>query len=137
MTRRGSPAAGAHAALHVVELGEGVAVPYAGRLLADLGADVVKVEPPGGDRARRAGPFPGDRPDPDASALFHYENAHKRGLVLDVDDDADRRALDALLGRADVLLTDRPPAELAALRLEPPELTGRHPRPVTGALARG
>ncbi len=134
MTRRGSPAAGAHAALHVVELGEGVAVPYAGRLLAELGADVAKVEPPGGDRARRAGPFPGDRPDPDASALFHYENAHKRGLVLDVDDDDDRRALDALLGRADVLLTDRPPAELAALRLAPPELTGRHPRLVTVAL---
>lgn len=130
----GGPAAREHPALRVVELGEGVAVPYAGRLLADLGADVAKIEPPGGDRTRRAGPFPGDRPDPDASALFHYENAGKRGLVLDLGAAVDRRALDALLGRADVLLTDRSAADLEAIRLTPPELTDRHPRLVAVAV---
>ena len=129
-----SPAAGADAALRVVELGEGVAVPYAGKLLAEMGADVAKVEPPGGDGARRAGPFPGDRPDPEASALFHYQNTNKRGLVLDVDDAADRRALDALLGRADVLLTDRRPSELDELGLAPHDIADRHPRLVTVAL---
>ena len=125
---------GALAGLRVVELGEGVAVPYAGKLLADLGADVAKVEPPEGDRARRAGPFPGGRPDPEASALFLYGNTNKRGLVLDVADANDRRALDSLLGQADLLLTDRTPPELATLRLRERDLAARHPRLVTVAV---
>jgi hypothetical protein len=69
--------------LRVVELGEMVAGPYATRLLADLGADVVKVEPPEGDPARRRGPFPGDAPHPDTSGLFLYLHAGKRGVVAD------------------------------------------------------
>lgn len=135
--RAGAPesrAGGALDGLRVVELAEGVAAPYAGKLLADLGADVVKVEPPGGDRARAAGPFPGDRPDPDASMLFLYENTNKRGVMLDVHTRAGGRALDALLGRADVLLTDRPAAELDALRLTAEGLTDRHARLVTIAI---
>ncbi len=125
---------GALAGLRVVELGEGVAVPYAGKLLSDLGADVAKIEPPGGDRARRAGPFPADHPDPEASALFLYENTNKRGLVLDVSHPTGHRVLDSLLGRADLLLTDRPPEQLDALRLTAQELTDRHPHLITVAI---
>ena len=56
---------GPFASLKVVEVGEMVSAPYAGKLLADLGADVVKVEAPGvGDRARRRGPFPRNQPSP-------------------------------------------------------------------------
>jgi crotonobetainyl-CoA:carnitine CoA-transferase CaiB-like acyl-CoA transferase len=120
--------------LHVVELGEGVAAPYAAKLLADLGAEVVKIEAPAGDRARTAGPFPGDRPDPEASALFLYENTNKRGVVLDVHAVDGGRALGELLARADVLLTDRPTAELDALRLTAPRLAERHPKLVTVAI---
>ena len=51
--------------LRVVDISQGIAGPYATRLLADAGADVIKVEPPGGDYSRRLGPFPGDVPDPE------------------------------------------------------------------------
>jgi crotonobetainyl-CoA:carnitine CoA-transferase CaiB-like acyl-CoA transferase len=56
---------------------------YCGRLLADAGADVVKVELPGGDELRRRPPFAGDRPDPEGSLSFAYYQANKRGIVLD------------------------------------------------------
>src|SRR5207248_2448904 len=65
-----TPLAGAR----VLDLGTGLAAPFCAKLLADLGADVIKVEPPGGDPARLLGPFPGDRPDPEASAAFLYVN---------------------------------------------------------------
>ncbi|MGH3149382.1 MAG: CaiB/BaiF CoA transferase family protein [Streptosporangiaceae bacterium] len=56
---------------------------YCGRLLADAGADVVKVEPPEGDQLRRRPPFAGDRADPDGSLSFAYYQANKRGVMLD------------------------------------------------------
>jgi crotonobetainyl-CoA:carnitine CoA-transferase CaiB-like acyl-CoA transferase len=68
-------------ALHVVEIGDLGEV--AGKLLADAGADVVKVEPPGGAKSRRAGPFAGDRFDLDASLTYAYWNTSKRGVTLD------------------------------------------------------
>jgi crotonobetainyl-CoA:carnitine CoA-transferase CaiB-like acyl-CoA transferase len=67
--------------LRVIELGERVAAPYCGRLFAESGAEVIKVEPPGGDVTRRWGPFPGDEPDPEHSGLFHFLNADKRSLA--------------------------------------------------------
>ena len=54
--------------VRVLELGELVSAAYAAKLMGDLGADVVKVEEPGGDRARRRGPFPGGNPDPEQSS---------------------------------------------------------------------
>jgi crotonobetainyl-CoA:carnitine CoA-transferase CaiB-like acyl-CoA transferase len=132
-------APGALDGLRVVELGEGVAAPYAAKLFADLGAEVVKTEPPAGDRTRAAGPFPGDAhpgdgADPKASALFLYENTNKRGVVLDVHAVDGGHALDELVARADVLLTDRPPAELDALGLTAARLAERHPKLVTVAI---
>ncbi|MGD9894682.1 MAG: CoA transferase, partial [Dehalococcoidia bacterium] len=57
--------------LRVVELGGGISVAYAARLLADFGADVIKIEPPdAGDPVRHAGPFLNDTPNPEASGLF-------------------------------------------------------------------
>ena len=52
--------------------------------MADLGAEVIKVEPPEGDITRRYGPFPGNQPDPEKSGLFIYLNANKRGVTLDL-----------------------------------------------------
>ena len=54
--------------IRVLELGEMVQAAYAAKLMADLGADVLKVETPSGDRARQRGPFPGDEADPEGSA---------------------------------------------------------------------
>ena len=101
------------AGFRVIELAEDVAGPYCGKLLADLGADVIKVEPPAGDRARRAtGGDPAKTLDPEGSPLFLYCNTSKRGIVLDLDDDGDRELFGALLGDAAVLITDRqPPVE--------------------------
>jgi len=52
-------------------------------MLAQLGAEVIKIEPPGGDEARYYGPFPGDTPDPEKSGLFLYLNLDKSGITLD------------------------------------------------------
>ena len=127
--------AGALAGLRVVELGEHVAAPYAAKLLADLGAEVAKIETPGaGDRARAEGPFPADRRDGALSGLFLYENTNKRGVAFDVWSEAGREALDALLGWADVLITDRTPTELSGLQLTPRRLEASFPRLVVVAI---
>ncbi len=71
--------------LKVVELSERVAGPFCTKVMADLGAEVVKIEKPGiGDVARSRGPFPGDEPHPDRSALFLYLNTNKLGVTLDL-----------------------------------------------------
>ncbi len=71
--------------LRVVDLTQYVAGPYCTKLLADYGADVVKVERPGaGDVARRVGPFPNDEPDPERSALFLNLNTSKRSVAADL-----------------------------------------------------
>jgi crotonobetainyl-CoA:carnitine CoA-transferase CaiB-like acyl-CoA transferase len=75
---------GVLAGISVLELGSLVAAPYCGKMLADLGAHVVKLEAPGeGDPARRRGPFPDDSPHPERSALFLYLNTSKRSITLD------------------------------------------------------
>ena len=71
--------------LLVLDLSDTVAGAYAGRLMAQYGADVIKVEPPGGDPLRNWGPFPDDDPRPDRSGLFLYVNANKRGVTLDLE----------------------------------------------------
>ena len=113
--------------LSVVEVGAEIAAPYAGKLLAELGASVIKVEPPAGDPGRRLGPFPGDRPDPDRAGLFHYLNAGKQRVVLDLDRAADRDELDRLLDGADILIDNRPPADCRRLGLDFATLGEHHP----------
>ncbi|MDO8491062.1 MAG: CoA transferase, partial [Dehalococcoidia bacterium] len=69
--------------IKVLDLGQGVSAPYCARVLADFGADVLKVEPPGeGDASRSSGPFPDDVPDIEKSALYLYLNAGKQGITL-------------------------------------------------------
>ena len=62
--------AGALSHIRLVELGSGLAAAYTAKLLADLGADVVKIEPPGGDATRKLGPFPANLVDPETSGMF-------------------------------------------------------------------
>jgi crotonobetainyl-CoA:carnitine CoA-transferase CaiB-like acyl-CoA transferase len=115
--------------LRVLEVGSLVAAPYCAKLLADLGATVVKVEPPGsGDPARRRSPFPGDRPHPERSGLFLYLNTSKQSITLSLASEGGRRILRRLVADADVLIEDAAPSDAAALGLDPEALSRLNPR---------
>ena len=96
--------------VRVVECAERIAGPFCGRLLARLGAEVVKVERAGaGDPARREGPFRGDKPDLEGGGLFAYLNAGKRSVEADPATDEGWRAVTRLLDGADLLIQDESP----------------------------
>jgi crotonobetainyl-CoA:carnitine CoA-transferase CaiB-like acyl-CoA transferase len=111
--------------VRVVELGVGLATPLAARMLGDLGADVVKVETPEGDRTRSVAPFYRAGEDDERSALFEYLNYNKRGVSLDPG--ADRDALDELVSTADVLLVGDDFAQLTTWGIDVAELHAAHP----------
>ena len=102
----------------VADITQGAAGPYCTKLLAELGADVVKVEPPAGDRSRRCGPFPGGRPDAEQSAAFLFRNTGKRSVIADLATAQGRAFLAGLAGRAHVLVADLSPAEEGRLGLD-------------------
>ena len=88
----------------IVELGELVAAPYASKLMADMGAEVIKIERPGvGDRARTRGPFPKDEPHPEKSGLFLYLNTNKLGVTLDIATAEGFEIFEKLIAGADIL----------------------------------
>ena len=99
----------------------------AGRILADLGADVVKIEPPGGDRSSRHGPFWGEKNDLEQSLPWLAQNTSKRGIVLDLDGEAGRQEYRALVATADVVLETFEPGKLDARGLGYTALSALHP----------
>src|SRR6266550_2385481 len=122
--------------LHVLEVGSGVAAAYGAKLLADLGAQVIKVESPGGGDATRArGPFPGNVPHPEKSGLFLYLNANKRGITLDLTRPRGREILERLAARADLLVHDVHPREMAGRGLDYERLAAMHPPLVMTSIA--
>ena len=90
---------------------------YASRLLADLGADVIRIEPPGGGLARQAPPYAGDIPDVNRSIVFLHLNANKRSIVLNLQDEADRGTVMTLASGADVVIEDFTPGYMAGIGL--------------------
>jgi crotonobetainyl-CoA:carnitine CoA-transferase CaiB-like acyl-CoA transferase len=112
----GGPTRGALIGIRVIELADEQAE-YCGLTLAGLGADVVKVEPPGGNSTRRIGPFYQDREDPERSLFFWQYNRGKRSIVLDLRQRDDRERFRSLVATADILLESTPRSELAALGL--------------------
>jgi crotonobetainyl-CoA:carnitine CoA-transferase CaiB-like acyl-CoA transferase len=96
-----------------------------GRIFADLGADVVRVEPPGGARSRRLPPF---APDGETSLWFGVRNAGKRGATLDLAEAGDRERLETWADEADVLVESFAPGRMAELELAPEALVERHPQ---------
>jgi crotonobetainyl-CoA:carnitine CoA-transferase CaiB-like acyl-CoA transferase len=122
-------------ALRVVECGQGISAAFAAKLLADLGADVIKVEPPEGDLTRRRGPFPSDSADPEASGLFIYLNVNKRGVVADLAGSGGQRVLSRLLDGADILIHNVEPAARSRQGLDGAGLAEQFPRLVIAAIS--
>ena len=115
--------------IRVIEIAQGVSGPYCGKLLAGLGAEVIKVEPPSGDTARREGPFPNDVPDVERSGLFLHLNTGKRSCTLNLACKDGQSLLRRLLtvGNIDVLILGHRHSELEALGLDPAVLVREYP----------
>jgi len=106
------------AGLKVLELGRMISAPYCGKLLADMGAEVIKIEPPGaGDPARQYGPFLNDNPHPERSGLFLYLNANKQGVTLNLAAPTGQRILRDLVARSDALVHNLPVQEMERVGL--------------------
>ena len=100
---------------------------WAGKLLADMGADVIKVEPPTGSLTRTYAPFYKDVPHPDRSLTYWHYNTSKRGITLDLDQEAGREAFRKLVASADVVIEDQAPGQMAAWGLDYPDLMQLNP----------
>ncbi|UCG83202.1 MAG: CoA transferase [Dehalococcoidia bacterium] len=103
----------------VLDLTWYIAGPYCTKLLADYGAEVIKVEKPGeGDPARRKGPFFQDDPHPEKSGLFLYLNTNKRSITLNLKSETGKKILKDLIGEADILVESLSPRVMPALGLD-------------------
>ncbi len=120
----------------VLEMCSMIAGPFCGKLMADMGADVIKVEPPNeGDDARRRGPFYKDEPHPEGSLLFTYLNTSKRGITLDISNPTGKELLLELTDRVDILLEDNPYSELKRLGLDYETLRQRNPHLIVTSIS--
>jgi crotonobetainyl-CoA:carnitine CoA-transferase CaiB-like acyl-CoA transferase len=104
--------------LTVLDFTGHIAGPYTTKLLADLGARVIKVERPGGDPSRGLGPFLGDTPGIERSGTYQFLNTNKESIVLDLKKPASRGIVERLIGAADLVVTGCPPAAAGPLGLE-------------------
>jgi len=101
---------------------------FCAKLLADMGADVIKVEPPGGDPARNIGPFLRDEPHPERSLYFWYNNTSKRGITLNLESNDGQEIFRRLIGTTDTLVETFPPGYLKKLTLDYATLKELNPR---------
>ncbi|MEO6397341.1 MAG: CoA transferase [Tepidiformaceae bacterium] len=118
------------AGLKVLDLTSHIAAPYCTKLLADLGARVIKVERPGGDSSRRLGPFLGDIPGPERSATFQFLNTNKESLGLDLATTDGREVALRLAKSCDLVVVGLAPAQAASLGLTYEDLRARTEAPV-------
>ena len=128
------PPPAALSGVRVVEFTGMASASFCARLLADVGADVVKVEPPGGDPYRHHGPFPDGQPDPGWSGMFLYLNANKRGISLDLGDPAQKSAFDELVAGADILVVGGQSVELTKQGLRREVFQRRNPGLIVAAI---
>ncbi|WP_280191059.1 CaiB/BaiF CoA transferase family protein [Delftia sp. PS-11] len=122
--------AGPLAGIRVLDLSSVVFGPLASQVLADYGAEVIKIEPPGGDSTRHTGPAL----EPGMAAMFLGCNRSKKSVVLDLKQPAAQAALHALIATADVLMHSMRPQKLDRLGLDPDSLCARYPRLVYAGL---
>lgn len=122
--------------IKVVELGDFISAPLCAKLMADLGAEVVKVERPKiGDESRRFGPFPKDVPNLEKSGLFIYLNSNKYSVTLDLSTATGADVFKALIADADVLVENTPAGALAELGLDYDTLSQVNPRLVMTSIS--
>ena len=100
---------------------------FCGKLMGDLGADVIKIEPPGGQNTRSVGPFYKDIPHPERSLSFWHYNTSKRGITLNLESPEGRDLLLRLSASADIVLETFPPGYLPALGLGYKDLAAGNP----------
>ena len=106
--------------IKVLEISDSIAGAYCAKMLADLGAEVMKIEVPDiGDDSRHFGPFHHDVPDPEKSGLYLYLNANKLGITLNLDSATGRNILKKLAGESDVIIEETPPGFLEERGLDP------------------
>ena len=101
---------------------------FCSKLLADMGAEVIKIEKPGGDSSRYIGPFLNNVPHPERSLSFFYHNTNKRGITLNVEKSAGREIFCRLLKGADIVIETFPPGYLAEIALDFAALREINPR---------
>jgi len=112
----------------IVECGDMVAASYAAKLMADMGAEVVKIEDPNsGDSARQRGPFPGKLPHPEKSGLFLYLNTNKRGITLNLESQRGQGIFQDLIKQADLLIHNVHPTRMSAAGLDYERLARLNP----------
>lgn len=105
--------------IKVLELCEMIAGPYCTKIFADYGAEVIKIEKPGiGDDARRNGPFPDDKPNPEISGLYLYLNTNKKSITLDLETPTGVRILKELVKYVDILVESSRSGVMASLGLD-------------------
>jgi crotonobetainyl-CoA:carnitine CoA-transferase CaiB-like acyl-CoA transferase len=122
--------------VRILDLTHYIAGPFCTRLLADYGADVIKIEKPyGGDPVRRAGPFPGDIPHPEKSGLFLHLNINKRGVTLNLKTQAGKKIFFELLKDADILVENFSPRVMPSLGLTFEELEKINPKLVMTSIS--
>ncbi len=115
--------------LKVVEFAQMVSGPMCGKMFADMGAEVIKVEPPAsGDEARRHRPFAGDTPHPEKSGFFLYLNTSKKSLTLDPAQPSGAAVFKKLIAAADVLIENHPPGYMDRIGLGYETLKSINPR---------
>lgn len=115
--------------IKIIEYSHFITGPYCTKLLADLGAEVIKIEEPGvGDMARKHGPFPKDEPHPARSGLFLYLNTNKSGITLDGESPEGTKIFKELVKDADILVENHPPGVMAQLGLGYEDLKKINPR---------
>src|SRR4030043_1156829 len=113
----------ARSGVKVLEFSDFISGPYCGKLLANMGAQVIKIEKPGlGDKARSWGPFPQNLPHPEKSGLFLFLNTNKSGITLNLETAAGLKIFKELLKWADVLIEDHSVKEMKKLGLSYPEI---------------
>ena len=115
--------------IRVVEYAEMVSGPMCGKMLSDMGAEVIKIEPPGrGDQSRHLPPFAGDLPHPEKSGTFLYLNTGKKSLSLDLSKPSGAAIFRNLLSGADILIENHPPGFLGGMGLDYQSLHALNPR---------
>jgi len=119
----------------VLECCTGISASYGAKLLAEMGAEVVKIEPPGtGDEARTLGAFPGGIPHPEKSGLFLFLNANKASITLNIHQEGGRKVVREMVKSVDILIEDAPPGGFESLGLGHDELKKVNPGLIMASL---